>query len=113
MHEYAIGQALMDRIAAEAADRGAVAVHRVVLRIGEASGVEPDLLASAFEILKAHTSCESAALEIERVPPRWACGPCGRDIAAGDVLRCPGCGAPARLAAGDEILLARLEMEVP
>lgn len=113
MHEYSIGQALMDRIAAEAAGRGAVAVHRVVLSIGDLSGVEPDLLASAFDILKTHTLCEGAALEIERVPARWACAPCARDVVPGEILRCPACGSAATLASGDEIVLARLEMEVP
>lgn len=113
MHEYSIGQALMDRIEAEASGRGATAVHRVVLRIGAVSGVEPDLLASAFDMLKTRTLCETAVLDIERVPARWVCVPCAREIAPGEILRCPGCGAAASLAGGDEIILAQLEMEVP
>ena len=113
MHEYSIGQALMDRIDVEAGARGATAVHRVCLKIGEQSGVEPDLLASAFDILKDRTICQDAVLDIERVPARWICSVCGRDIAAGGPLQCWGCGAVARLAGGDEIVLARLELEVP
>lgn len=113
MHEYSVGQALMERIEAEAASHRATAVHRVSLKIGEMSGVEPDLLESAFEILKARTICETAGLIIERVPACWACPACGRSIPRGEVLRCAACGEPARLVTGDEIVLAQLEMEVP
>jgi hydrogenase nickel incorporation protein HypA/HybF len=113
MHEFSIGQALMERIEAEAAARGATAVHRVRLTIGDQSGVEPDLLTTAFDILKEHGLCHGAALDIERVPARWACSSCGRDIPPGEILRCGACGAIARLVSGDEIVLAQLEMEVP
>jgi Zn finger protein HypA/HybF involved in hydrogenase expression len=34
-------------------------------------------------------------------------------VAPGAALSCPECAAPARLAAGDEIVLDRIEMEVP
>ena len=102
----------MERIEAEAAAHQASAVHRVSLRIGEVSGVEPDLLASAFELLKERSICASATLVIERVPARWACPACAAPIAPGAVLRCEACGVPASLLSGDEIVLAQLEMEV-
>jgi Zn finger protein HypA/HybF involved in hydrogenase expression len=34
-------------------------------------------------------------------------------VPAGGPLRCPACGAPARLVSGDDILLERLDLEVP
>jgi hydrogenase nickel incorporation protein HypA/HybF len=113
MHEYSVGLALMDRIAVEAGARGATAVHRVRLTIGELSGIEPELLTSAFEILRERTICQHAVLVIERVPARWACSTCTTPIQPGGVLRCPACGDAARLIGGDEIVLAQLEMEVP
>lgn len=103
----------MDRIEAEAAAHGATAVHRIRLRIGELSGVEPELLASAFAILKERTLCEHAALDIEPVAARWVCPACAAEIPPGAILRCPACAEAARLASGDEIVLAQLEMEVP
>jgi hydrogenase nickel incorporation protein HypA/HybF len=113
MHEYSVGQALMERIEAEASARGATAVHRVRLTIGDVAGIEPELLATAFSILQEHTICAHAVLDIERVPATWACSACNRPIEAGGVLCCPDCGAAARLVSGDEIVLAQLEMEVP
>jgi hydrogenase nickel incorporation protein HypA/HybF len=113
MHEYSLVLALMERVEEEAAERGALAVHRVVVRIGELSGVEPELLDSAFAIATAGTICERAALDIERVAARWECSGCRRPLEAGERLRCAACGAPAALAAGDEILLGQIELEVP
>ena len=113
MHEYSIVLALMERIESEVAARHAVAVHRVRVRIGGLSGVEPDLLRSAFEIVRERTLCQAAALEIEAVPVSWVCSGCERPIQAGTVLECPVCRAPARLSAGDEIVLDQIEMEVP
>jgi Zn finger protein HypA/HybF involved in hydrogenase expression len=40
------------------------------------------------------------------------CPVCGSEVPRAAVLRCPGCERPARLVEGDEIILARIEMEV-
>jgi hydrogenase nickel incorporation protein HypA/HybF len=112
MHEYSIVEALMTRIDEQARAHGAAAVHRVSLRIGELSGIEPDLLRSAFEMVRERTVCDQATLEIRHVPVRWVCAACERDIDAGGVLRCAACGGLARLAQGDEIVLDQLELEV-
>lgn len=113
MHEYSIVQALVDRIAVEVKARGATAVHRVGLRVGELSGVEPELLTTAFETFRAGTCCEGAALQVNFVKAAWACRACGAPIAAGAALQCPACGGPAKLDRGDEIFLDQLELEVP
>ena len=47
------------------------------------------------------------------VAARWTCPAGHGDIARGRRLRCPPCARPARLAAGDEIVLDQLELEVP
>ena len=113
MHEYSIVQALLERVAAEARARQAIAVHRLSVRIGELSGVEVDLLTSAYETFRERTICERATLDLQRVPARWECPACGSAIARGDVLTCASCARPARLVQGDEIMLDRIEMEVP
>jgi len=112
MHEYSIVQALLDKVDAEARAHGAVAVTRVHLAIGRLAGVESELLRSAFELARCGTPCAAAELEVRAVEARWECRGCGVEIRAGGVLRCPTCGGPARLAAGDEIVLERLELEV-
>jgi hydrogenase nickel incorporation protein HypA/HybF len=112
MHEYSLVSAMVDRIEKEARARSAVAVHRLGVRIGALSGVEPELFASAFTLVR-QGLLENATLDIRRSEAAWACPACGRAIEAGGVLRCAPCDAPAKLVTGDEILLEQIEMEVP
>lgn len=56
MHEYSIIQALLDRVDEEVRRRGATAVHRLDVSLGELSGVDPGLLATAFETFRAGTT---------------------------------------------------------
>jgi hydrogenase nickel incorporation protein HypA/HybF len=112
MHEYSIIRALLDRVEDEVNSHRATAVHHIWLRIGSCSGVEIELLEAAFEMVKERTVCAQAELEIVPVAARWGCPACDTEIEAGEVLQCPGCGRPARLIEGDEILLERLELEV-
>lgn len=113
MHEYSMVQALLERVQAEVDAHAASSVSRIRMRIGELSGVETDLFASAFELFRERTPCAGAELDIVLVEATWRCPGCGRLIRRGEVLRCADCSLPARLVAGDEIVLDRIEMEVP
>lgn len=113
MHEYSIVQAMFDQIEATVRANHAVAVRAVRVRIGQAAGVEPALLRTAYDTFRLGTICANAPLEVEEVPVRWICPEGHGDIAVGRPLTCDRCGRPARLGAGDEIVLHRLELEVP
>ena len=102
----------MAQIEHQVATHDAVAVHRVRVTLGALSGVEPDLLLSAFEMMREGTVCRAATLDIQHVPAEWVCGSCGEPIAAGAPLRCTSCGRPARLARGGDMVLEQLELEV-
>ena len=112
MHEYSIIGSLMQRVEAEARQRGATSVGRIRIALGELSGVDPELLASAYEVFRERTICAGAPMEIRAVPAVWECSACGRPIARGETLQCPVCRSRARLASGDEIILEQIEMEV-
>jgi hydrogenase nickel incorporation protein HypA/HybF len=113
VHEYAIVSDLMDRVRGEAEAHGAARVVRLSVRIGELSGVDPELLRVAWETFRERTICEGAPMALERVQAVWRCPRCETAIARGAVLRCAACNVPARLVQGDEIVLDRVEMEVP
>ncbi len=114
MHEYSLVEALVERVKEEAERRGAVAVHRLEVRMGELSGVDPELFVTAYETFRHGTICECTPLALTRVAATWSCPACGRAILRGSALRCPGCKEPARLdAGGDSLTLDRIEMEVP
>lgn len=113
MHEYSIVQAMFDRIEQVARERRATVVRRVTVRVGSAAGLDVTLFRSAFELFQVRTVCDAARLEVEEVPARWVC-PGGHGVLAeGRPLTCETCGQPARLEAGDEITLMRLDLEVP
>lgn len=112
MHEMSIVAALLEQVEAEARARRATRVHRVVLRLGSVSGVDRELLATAYSTFRQGSICEAAELAIVPVEARWSCPHCGTEVARPGRLRCGACDRPARLAAGDEIVLERIEMEV-
>jgi len=113
MHEYSIIQALVTRVEQEVMAHPGAQVRRLWVRIGEVSGVEIDLLQTAYETFRAKTVVDGAELTIKRVPARWACSKCEQPLERGALLACPTCEAPAQLREGDEIHLDRIEMEVP
>lgn len=113
MHEYSLVQALLQQVERQARAHQATAVHRLEVSIGELSGVEVALLETAYATFRERTICARAELRVRPVPARWVCPDCGRELRRGEALRCAGCGLPARLEAGDEMTLDRIEMEVP
>lgn len=113
MHEYSVVQAMFERIDATVRAHPAIAVRAVRVRIGRAAGVEPALLRTVYETFQPWTICADAPLEVEDVPVRWACPEGHGDIAVGRRLTCERCGRPATPVAGDQIVLHRLELEVP
>jgi hydrogenase nickel incorporation protein HypA/HybF len=112
MHEYSIVQSLFDRIDDLARAHGAQAVRRVRVRIGRLAGVDPVLFRTAYDVYRVRTICDDAALEIQEVDPVWLCPAGHGPIAAGVRLSCPACGGAARMAAGDEIILDAVDLEV-
>jgi hydrogenase nickel incorporation protein HypA/HybF len=78
------------------------------------AGVEPMLLESAFSIARVGTVAEQAEMVTEIVPPAVSCRACGAESeAAPTSLCCPACGSgDTRLVRGDELILARVELEV-
>ena len=111
MHEYSIVQSLVDSVTAAVGARHA-SVHKIEIAIGEMAGVDCGLLTTAYENFRGGTICEHAVLTIDRIPVRWECPICSVTLVKGGFLRCPTCNGPAHLAAGDEIVLQRIEMEV-
>ena len=111
MHEYSLIQSLLSRVEEEARRHEAVSVRRIELSIGEQSGVELELLVTAFETFRHGSICADADLVVTSVTAEWRCPECHQETDRGSVLLCPECGVPARLIAGDEIILDRIEME--
>ena len=67
-------------------------VTRIHLRIGRFSGVQPEALRFAWEVMREGTISAGAELEIEEVPIQLRCRNCeGEYTADPDDLSCPLC----------------------
>jgi hydrogenase nickel incorporation protein HypA/HybF len=98
-----------------ATDRGASAVLRITVEVGPLSGVEPGLLASAFEIVRAGSCAAGAILLIETTAITISCLICGAESqTAPNRLLCAACGGyRTRVVGGDELRLRGVELRVP
>ena len=114
MHEYSIVQALIDRVESEARARGGDRrAPRARLRSASSPASSRSCCATAFATFRERTLCERAPLDDPPVAARWDCPRCRREIPRGAILRCARLRRAGALWPGDEIILERIEMEVP
>lgn len=64
MHEYSIVQSLLESCEEHAQQNEAKEVTKVIVKIGVLSGVEPQLLETAFNTFKEKTICHNATFII-------------------------------------------------
>jgi hydrogenase nickel incorporation protein HypA/HybF len=69
VHEYSIVASLIDRVQQEADAHGGARVHRLYVKIGELSGVEVDLLKTAFDTFRMIQGDEIILQRIEMEAP--------------------------------------------
>jgi hydrogenase nickel incorporation protein HypA/HybF len=113
MHEVSIMTEAL-RMAMDAAkSAGAGRVLKLRLRIGSLSGVVPESLRFAFDVVCHGTMAEGASLEIEAVPAACWCATCQAEFACEDFFsECPQCHtASGELRRGRELDIASVEMD--
>lgn len=113
MHELSVCMSLLEQVTAIARDRAAVKVTRIELDVGPLSGVEADLLRSAYPIAAAGTIAENAELLIHEADIVVRCNQCQAETGARpNRLVCGACGDfRTSIVSGDEMILRRLELE--
>jgi hydrogenase nickel incorporation protein HypA/HybF len=113
MHEVAIMEEAV-RLAADAAQAaGKPRILTLRLRVGTLSGVVPDALRFAFDVVGRNTPAEGATLEIESVPVACWCATCQAEFAGHDFWNeCPRChDLSGDLRRGRELEIASVELE--
>ncbi|GAB4383363.1 MAG: hydrogenase maturation nickel metallochaperone HypA [Elainellaceae cyanobacterium] len=92
MHEVGMMQNLMDSAIERAKQEGAEHIRLVQMRVGDASGVVPESLELAFDVVKRGTIAEDAHLQIDRVSTACYCAHCNVEFTPADLLNeCPQC----------------------
>jgi hydrogenase nickel incorporation protein HypA/HybF len=113
MHELGIANSVLDAARAEVQLRPAMRLTKIVVRVGDLAGLDPDALRFCFEALVKETDWEPVVLEIERPAHRRGCLHCGSEFeVVNHNTACPTCGDTlTTFLSGNELELAYLEME--
>lgn len=115
MHELSVCLSLLDQVQAIARQRSAFRVARIELEVGPLSGVEIELLESAWPLAAAGTIATDAELVVTAMDVVVGCDTCGAETAAeANRLVCGRCGDfRTALVSGGEMILRRVELETP
>ncbi len=113
MHEYSIVQSLLESCEEHARQNSSTKIIKVVVKIGVLSGVEPDLLQSAFDTFKQETICHNAEFVINHQKVVIACLLCGEELTLEkNEFSCPKCQSnQIKVVDGEDMFLMSLEME--
>jgi hydrogenase nickel incorporation protein HypA/HybF len=114
MHEVSIALSLLDIIEKKCREEGCQTVESVKVRVGKASGVQPEAFSFAFEFVKKDTLARNARFMIDLIPLGGSCSACGGRFQTEDayILECPSCGSPSlRITQGYELEIVEMEAE--
>lgn len=112
MHEVSLVHALFDQVDRAITTHPSSAVRQLTVRIGALAGVDCQLFRTAFDGCRVDRGYAAAALQIFKEDAAWSCASCGTAVALGGPLRCASCDGQARLSAGGDLILERVELEV-
>lgn len=112
MHEVSLMAQTLEIALDCAKQRDATQIHRLKLRVGRLSGVVPEALTFAFDVVTKDTIAQNAQLEIETVPARCYCDRCQIEFQPDDIIfTCPHCHQTStQVLSGKELELASLEV---
>ena len=113
MHEYSVVQSLLESCEEHARQNEASKVTKVVVKIGVLSGVEPELLKTAFDTFKEQTVCDGADFILNIQKLQIECLECGTvSILERHEFACPKCQSTnIKVTDGEDMFLMSLEME--
>lgn len=104
---------LLEQVQAIAAERNASQVTRIELKVGPLSGVESELLRSAWPMASAGTIAVDAEFIIDEADIVVRCSACNAETPArANRLVCGDCGDfRTTVVSGEEMILQRVELE--
>lgn len=113
MHEYSIVQSLLESCEEQARQNEANKITKVVVKIGVLSGVEPDLLQTAFDTFKEQTICHDAEFIINLQEIEILCNDCNiKSTLQKHEFSCPNCQSiNLQVTDGEDMYLMSLEMD--
>ena len=114
MHEVSVAQSLLDIAIKQCRKAGYKRINSILLRIGEAAGIQIDALCFAFEIVKKDTIADEAELIIQTEPLVGTCAQCHKSFRCSEtfVYECPNCkSSNIRIIKGRELDIIELDVD--
>ncbi len=110
MHELGVISSMVKTIEEIIKEEGFTEVQKLVLEVGELSGVVPHYMEVCFPAAVYKTFMENTVLEMETVPGIVKCKDCGREFnAVAQDFRCPKCGSnDMEILSGNDVMIKEL-----
>ena len=113
MHERSIVKQLLRQVVEVMLEHQSCRVTSVRISVGEFSGVEAELLKTAFRDMSPHTPVRGAELYLETVPLEATCDACGSEFTVEHFhFLCPACESQqVRVLRGEDLMLESVTLE--
>lgn len=111
MHEIGIMEQTLQIAIASALQQNANQINQIIMRIGKMSGVVPEALEFAFDVVTKGTIAENAILKIDSMPIICYCNNCQEKFIPEEwFFECPNCHQFSQnILQGKEIELVSIE----
>ena len=111
MHELGIISAMVKSIETIVHEQGLHEVKKIVLEVGELSGVVPHYMEVCFPAAVYKTFMEDTVLEMETIPGIVRCRQCGREFnCMAHDFACPGCGSvDMEILSGNDVMIKEIQ----
>jgi hydrogenase nickel incorporation protein HypA/HybF len=115
MHELGIVRRLLTQVRELQAANGSAAVREIRVQLGPLSGVEAELMLTAFQQLRDREALTETILTIESVPLKACCRACAHQFQPLQFrFQCPRCGASdTEITQGDGVILESISLAQP
>jgi hydrogenase nickel incorporation protein HypA/HybF len=113
MHEFSLAKTLIGQVDRLRQEHAGARVISVCVEVGELSGVELELLQSAFGVLTAESPLRGTNLELQAVPLVAHCDACGHEFQVRRfTFRCSKCDdTRLTLLRGEHLVLREVTLE--
>ena len=114
MHEKSLVKSLLTQVEQLRVDNHATYVDRVTVEVGPLSGVEPELIRSAFDEVASEQFEVAPVLDIRLIQLQIRCRSCLHEASVeGLTLQCPECkSSKVQVIRGDEFRLIDVSIQV-
>ena len=111
MHELGLISAMVKSIEAIVKEQNLHEVRKIVLEVGELSGVVPHYMEACYPAAVYKTFMENTVLELETIPGMVRCRDCGREFnAMAQDFHCPDCQSQnMEILSGNDVLIKEID----